>query len=65
MTLMFEHEEGPVVKEVFLNFGLHGVSEEQIYDIAKEIGDAIGKLLALFLVVKPYQACWYQSTGPY
>ncbi|RVW24421.1 Retrovirus-related Pol polyprotein from transposon RE2 [Vitis vinifera] len=50
VTLMFEHEEGPVVKEVFLNFGLHGVSEEQIYDIAKEIGDAVGKLLALFLV---------------
>ncbi|KAL6318465.1 hypothetical protein AAG906_041234 [Vitis piasezkii] len=51
-TLMFEHEEGPVVKEVFLDFGLHGVSEEQIYDIAKEIGDAIGKLLALFLKIK-------------
>ncbi|XP_034711903.1 EKC/KEOPS complex subunit bud32 [Vitis riparia] len=43
-TLTFEYVEGPAVKDVFLDFGLHGVAEEQMDDIAKQIGDAIGKL---------------------
>nr|CAN65337.1 hypothetical protein VITISV_023850 [Vitis vinifera] len=43
-TLTFEYVEGPAVKDVFLDFGLHGVAEERMDDIAKQIGDAIGKL---------------------
>ncbi|XP_058096692.1 uncharacterized protein LOC131242172 isoform X2 [Magnolia sinica] len=43
-TLTFEYIEGPAVKEVLLAFGEHGVIEEQMDDIAKQIGDAIGKL---------------------
>uniref|UniRef100_A0A2P2KC19 non-specific serine/threonine protein kinase n=1 Tax=Rhizophora mucronata TaxID=61149 RepID=A0A2P2KC19_RHIMU len=43
-TLTFEYVEGPSVKDIFLEFGLHGVVEERLDDIAKQIGDAIGKL---------------------
>ncbi|XP_028804091.1 EKC/KEOPS complex subunit bud32 isoform X2 [Neltuma alba] len=43
-TLTFEFIEGPSVKDVFLEFGLHGVNEKQLDDIASQIGDAIGKI---------------------
>ncbi|KAK9281410.1 hypothetical protein L1049_004311 [Liquidambar formosana] len=43
-TLTFEYVEGPSVKEIFLDFGLHGVVEERLNDVAMQIGDAIGKL---------------------
>ncbi|XP_059625896.1 uncharacterized protein LOC132268970 [Cornus florida] len=43
-TLTFEYVEGPSVKDVFLDFGLQGVIEERMEDIAMQIGDAIGKL---------------------
>ncbi|KAH7517242.1 uncharacterized protein LOC125418373 [Ziziphus jujuba] len=43
-TLTFEYVEGSSVKDIFLEFGLHGVSEERLEDIAMQIGDAIGKL---------------------
>lgn len=43
-TLTFEFVEGPSVKDVFLEFGSHGVAEERLDDIALQIGDAIGKL---------------------
>jgi TP53 regulating kinase-like protein len=43
-TLTFEFVEGPSVKDVFLEFGSHGVVEERLNDIALQIGDAIGKL---------------------
>lgn len=43
-TLTCEYVEGPAVKDVFLDFGFHGVAEERMDDIAKQIGDAIGKL---------------------
>ncbi|KAI4349482.1 hypothetical protein L6164_010066 [Bauhinia variegata] len=43
-TLTFQYVEGPSVKDVFLEFGLHGVIEEQLDNIASQIGDAIGKL---------------------
>lgn len=43
-TLTFEYVEGPSVKDVFLDFGLHGIVEERMEDIAVQIGDAIGKL---------------------
>ncbi|XP_049932309.1 uncharacterized protein LOC116250506 isoform X2 [Nymphaea colorata] len=43
-TLTFEYVEGPSVKDVLLGFGLHGIVEERINDIATQIGDAIGKL---------------------
>ncbi|KAL2535423.1 Protein kinase superfamily protein [Forsythia ovata] len=43
-TLTFEYVEGPSVKDAFLDFGLHGIVEERMNDIATQIGDAIGKL---------------------
>ncbi|KAK4273105.1 hypothetical protein QN277_021567 [Acacia crassicarpa] len=43
-TLTFEFVEGPSVKDVFLEFGLHGINEKQLDDIASQIGDAIGKI---------------------
>ncbi|KAK3421436.1 hypothetical protein EUGRSUZ_G02085 [Eucalyptus grandis] len=43
-TLTFEYVDGPSVKDVFLEFGSHGVVEERLDDIAAQIGDAIGKL---------------------
>ncbi|GKU86550.1 hypothetical protein SLEP1_g1062 [Rubroshorea leprosula] len=43
-TLTFEYVEGPSVKDIFLEFGIHGVVQERLDDIATQIGDAIGKL---------------------
>lgn len=43
-TLTFEYVKGPSVKEIFLDFGTKGVVEERMEDIARQIGDAIGKL---------------------
>ncbi|KDP21421.1 hypothetical protein JCGZ_21892 [Jatropha curcas] len=43
-TLTFEYVDGHSVKDIFLEFGLHGVVEERLADIAMQIGDAIGKL---------------------
>ncbi|KAJ0110445.1 hypothetical protein Patl1_03324 [Pistacia atlantica] len=43
-TLTFEYVEGPSVKDVFLEFGLHGIVEERLDDIAVQIGVAIAKL---------------------
>ncbi|XP_010259106.1 PREDICTED: EKC/KEOPS complex subunit bud32-like [Nelumbo nucifera] len=43
-TLTFEYVEGPSVKDIFLGFGLHGVVEERMENIATQIGDAVGKL---------------------
>ncbi|CAK9147027.1 unnamed protein product [Ilex paraguariensis] len=43
-TLTFEYVEGSSIKDIFLDFGLHGVIEERMHDIATQIGDAIGKL---------------------
>ncbi|KAF4356155.1 hypothetical protein CsatB_017869 [Cannabis sativa] len=43
-TLTFEYVEGPSVKDVFLEFGAHGIRKEQMDDIAKQIGEAIAKL---------------------
>ncbi|XP_073145193.1 uncharacterized protein [Henckelia pumila] len=43
-TLTFEFVEGPSVKDILLNFGLQGIVEERLDDIAAQIGDAIGKI---------------------
>ncbi|XP_016462392.1 uncharacterized protein LOC107785571 isoform X2 [Nicotiana tabacum] len=43
-SLTFEYVEGPSVKDVLLDFGLHGIVEERMNDIAIQIGRAIGKL---------------------
>lgn len=43
-TLTFEYVEGPSVKDILLEFGLDGVQEERLDDIAMQIGDAIAKL---------------------
>ncbi|KVI03915.1 EKC/KEOPS complex subunit TP53RK [Cynara cardunculus var. scolymus] len=43
-TLTFEYVEGPSIKDIFLEFGLQGVVEERMDDIALQIGDTIGKL---------------------
>ncbi|XP_077247896.1 protein kinase superfamily protein isoform X2 [Tasmannia lanceolata] len=43
-TLTLEYVEGPAVKEILLVFGEHGVIEEQMDDVATQIGNAIGKL---------------------
>lgn len=43
-SLTFEYVEGPSVKEIFLDFGEKGIIEERMDDMAKQIGDAIGKL---------------------
>ncbi|KAL8029066.1 hypothetical protein ABFX02_14G204600 [Erythranthe guttata] len=43
-TLTFEFVVGPAVKDVLLGFGLKGIVEEQLDDIATQIGNAIGKI---------------------
>ncbi|KAJ8749526.1 hypothetical protein K2173_025721 [Erythroxylum novogranatense] len=43
-TLTFEFIEGPSVKDIFLELGINGVIHERLDDVAKQIGDAIGKL---------------------
>lgn len=43
-TLTFEFVEGPAVKDILLDFGLHGMVEEKLNDVATQIGDALGKL---------------------
>ncbi|KAL2935628.1 EKC/KEOPS complex subunit TP53RK [Bienertia sinuspersici] len=43
-TLMFEYVEGPMVKELLLEFGTNGIVEERLQDIATQIGDSIAKL---------------------
>ncbi|KAI4370349.1 hypothetical protein MLD38_018709 [Melastoma candidum] len=43
-TLTFEYVDGPSVKDLFLEFGVHGVVEERLDDVAAQIGDAIAKL---------------------
>ncbi|KAL8548266.1 hypothetical protein ACS0TY_007549 [Phlomoides rotata] len=43
-SLTFEYVEGPAVKDVLLDFGLNGIVEERLDDIATQIGDAIGKM---------------------
>ncbi|XP_074311040.1 uncharacterized protein LOC141646935 [Silene latifolia] len=43
-TLTFEFIEGPMVKEVLLEFGATGIAEESLQDIATQIGDKIAKL---------------------
>ncbi|KAH9618564.1 hypothetical protein KSS87_006332 [Heliosperma pusillum] len=43
-TLTFEFIEGPMVKEVLLEFGATGIVEESLLDIATQIGDKIAKL---------------------
>lgn len=43
-TLTFEYVEGSSVKDILLRFGLDGVVEERLDDIATQIGDVIGKL---------------------
>ncbi|XP_057950315.1 uncharacterized protein LOC131145194 isoform X2 [Malania oleifera] len=43
-TLTFEYVEGPSVKDILLGFGAKGVDEEQLDDIALQIGNAVGKL---------------------
>ncbi|XP_050235774.1 uncharacterized protein LOC126685844 [Mercurialis annua] len=43
-TLTFEFIDGCAVKDILLEFGLHGIVEERLDDIATQIGDAIGKL---------------------
>lgn len=36
--------EGPSIKDILLEFGLNGIVEEKMDDIALQIGDTIGKL---------------------
>ncbi|CAM8983551.1 unnamed protein product [Rhodiola kirilowii] len=43
-TLTFEYVEGPAVKDVLLDFGLNGVDEERMTNLAMQIGVAIAKL---------------------
>ncbi|XP_074311046.1 uncharacterized protein LOC141646937 isoform X2 [Silene latifolia] len=43
-TLTFEFIEGPMVKEVLLEFGTTGIVEESLQNIATQIGDKIAKL---------------------
>ena len=43
-TLTFEFVQGPSVKDILLDFGLHGIQEERLDDIAAQIGEAIAKL---------------------
>lgn len=43
-SLTFEYTEGPSVKEVLLGFGIDGVADELLGDMATQIGAAIGKL---------------------
>lgn len=43
-TLTLEYVEGVSVKDILLEFGLHGILDERLDDITAQIGDAIGKL---------------------
>lgn len=43
-TLTLEFVEGKSVKDILLDFGLHGLNEEMVHEIAAQIGDVIGKL---------------------
>ncbi|GAB2237493.1 hypothetical protein Droror1_Dr00015395 [Drosera rotundifolia] len=43
-TLTFEYIEGPSVKDILLEFGVNGIVQERLDDIATQIGDAIAKL---------------------
>ncbi|XP_042400833.1 EKC/KEOPS complex subunit TP53RK-like [Zingiber officinale] len=43
-TLTFEYVDGLSVKEILLDFGLNGIVEEQLDDIAIQIGTAMGKM---------------------
>ncbi|PIA31686.1 hypothetical protein AQUCO_04900170v1 [Aquilegia coerulea] len=43
-SLTFEYVVGPAVKDVLLEFGLHGINEEQMGNIARQIGEAIAKI---------------------
>ncbi|KAF8392343.1 hypothetical protein HHK36_022685 [Tetracentron sinense] len=43
-TLRFEYGEGPPIKDVFLDFGSHGIIEKQMVNIVVQIGNEIGKL---------------------
>ncbi|EPS70566.1 hypothetical protein M569_04196, partial [Genlisea aurea] len=43
-TLTFEFVDGPSVKDIFLEFGSRGISEERLDDIAVQIGNSIAKL---------------------
>ncbi|KAG0467769.1 hypothetical protein HPP92_017097 [Vanilla planifolia] len=43
-TLTFEFVEGQAVKDILIDFGLHGINEELMDAIAAQIGDVIGKL---------------------
>lgn len=43
-TQTFEFVEGPSVKDLFLEFGSHGVVEERLDDIALQVGDANWKI---------------------
>ncbi|KMZ63433.1 Protein kinase superfamily protein [Zostera marina] len=43
-SLSFEYIPGPSVKEVLLGFGIDGVTDELLGDMATQIGAAIGKL---------------------
>ncbi|XP_042400215.1 EKC/KEOPS complex subunit bud32-like isoform X1 [Zingiber officinale] len=43
-TLTFEYVDGLSVKEILLDFGLNGIVEEQLDDIAIQIGTTMGKM---------------------
>uniref|UniRef100_A0A0D9XJU9 Uncharacterized protein n=1 Tax=Leersia perrieri TaxID=77586 RepID=A0A0D9XJU9_9ORYZ len=43
-TLTFEYVDGLSVKDILLGFGSNGINEEQLNDIATQIGNAVGKL---------------------
>ncbi|XP_020687727.1 EKC/KEOPS complex subunit bud32 isoform X1 [Dendrobium catenatum] len=43
-TLTLEFVEGKAVKDILLDFGLYGINEELMNELAKQIGVAIGKL---------------------
>uniref|UniRef100_A0A0E0M7T1 Uncharacterized protein n=1 Tax=Oryza punctata TaxID=4537 RepID=A0A0E0M7T1_ORYPU len=43
-TLTFEYVDGLSVKDILLGFGSNGINEEQLVDIATQIGNAVGKL---------------------
>ncbi|KAL6505149.1 hypothetical protein OROGR_024966 [Orobanche gracilis] len=43
-ALTFEFVEGSAVKDIFLDLGSKGIVDEQLDDIATQIGDAIAKL---------------------
>ncbi|KAL6516094.1 hypothetical protein OROGR_019399 [Orobanche gracilis] len=43
-ALTFEFVEGSAVKDIFLDIGTKGIVDEQLDDIATQIGDAIAKL---------------------